>query len=66
MLIKGFGYESDHTKFIRELKAKRPHLEEDQRKGRALLWDKPPLNLDEKSRADEARIAQQAYPYQTK
>jgi hypothetical protein len=48
------------------LKAKRPHLEEEQRKGRALLWDKAPLNLDDKDRADKAHVAQQAYPYQTK
>jgi hypothetical protein len=66
MLIKGFGYESDHTKFIRELKAKKPHLENDQRAGRALLWDKAPRNLEETRRGDEARVAQQAYPYQTK
>ncbi len=66
MLIKGFGYESDHTKFIRELKAKKPHLEEGQRQGRALLWDKTPVNLDETARADDARVPQKAYPYATK
>ena len=66
MLIKGFGYESDHTKFIRELKEKKPHLEEDQRKGRALLWDKAPINLDETARAAEANVPHKAYPYQTK
>ncbi len=66
MLIKGFGYESEHTKFIRELKAKKPHLEADQRAGRALLWDKPPISPDEAARTDAASVPQKAYPYQTK
>jgi Protein of unknown function (DUF3460) len=50
MWIKGFGYESEHTKFIRELKEKKPHLEEAQRQGRALLWDKTPLDLEQRER----------------
>ena len=33
-------YKSDVTEFIEELKAKKPTLEEEQRAGRALLWDK--------------------------
>jgi Protein of unknown function (DUF3460) len=66
MLIKGSGYESDHTKFIRELKEKMPHLEADQLKGRALLWDKAPINLDETARAAVANVPHKAYPYQTK
>jgi hypothetical protein len=59
-------YESEITKFIRELKAARPHLEEDQRKGRALLWDKKPLNMKELGEHDAAKVAQQPYPYATK
>lgn len=59
-------YESDFTKFIRELKAARPHLEEDQRKGRAIWWDKTPLNVMEKAEQDGARVPQQPYPYATK
>ncbi len=59
-------YESDFTKFIRDLKAARPHLEEDQRKGRAIWWDKAPLNVTEKAEQDEARVPQQPYPYATK
>lgn len=60
------NYESDHTKFIRELKEKQPHLEEQQRANRALLWDKSPLDLESFERDQQSRVKQQAYVYQTK
>ena len=58
-------YESDITKFIRELHQKRPTLEAEQAKGRALLWDK---NLDREAlkAQQQARVPQQPYVYQTK
>jgi hypothetical protein len=56
-------YESDITKFIRELKAARPHLEEEQRKGRAIWWDKKPLDMHEKESFDAAKVPQKPYPY---
>jgi hypothetical protein len=59
-------YESEHTKFIKELKAKTPGMEERQVAGRSLLWDKSPQSLDEQRRVAESRLRQQAYPYQTK
>ncbi|TFW31813.1 DUF3460 family protein [Massilia horti] len=59
-------YESEHTKFIKELKAKTPGMEERQQAGRALLWDKAPVTLDEQRRIAESRIRQQAYVYQNK
>jgi hypothetical protein len=59
-------YESDHTKFIKELKSKTPGMEERQQAGRALLWDKAPVTLDEQRRIAESRIRQQAYVYQNK
>lgn len=59
-------YESDHTKFIAELKAKNPAIEEGQRAGRALLWDKAPTALTEQDRTAESRVKQQAYVYQNK
>ena len=43
-------YESDHTLFIKALKEKNPALDERQREGRALLWDKAPLLLSEQQR----------------
>ena len=58
-------YKSDVTSFIEELKAKKPTLEDEQRAGRALLWDR---DLDRPSQAAwrEARVPQQAYVYQTR
>ena len=34
-------YKSQATQFLEQLKAQKPHLEQAQREGRALLWDKP-------------------------
>lgn len=59
-------YVSDFTKFLDELKQKDPTLEEKQRAGRALLWDKAPIDLDARKRAEESRVKQQPYVYQTK
>ncbi len=59
-------YESEHTLFIKELKAKRPQLEEQQRAGRALLWDKAPIGLSDQERNRESAVKQQPYVYQNK
>ncbi len=59
-------YESEATSFLQSLKKANPELEQKQREGRALLWDKEPLDLDQQRRNKEARIAQQAYVYQNK
>ena len=59
-------YESEHTKFIAELKKQNPAMEEGQREGRALLWDKAPITLAEQDRTAEGRVKQQAYVYQNK
>ena len=57
-------YKSDVTAFIDELKANKPTLEDEQRRGRALLWDKA---IDREAQAEhrEARVPQQPYVYQT-
>ncbi|MDO8298324.1 DUF3460 family protein [Lacisediminimonas sp.] len=60
------GYQSEFTKFLTEMKQKNPALESDQREGRNLLWDKPPIDLDDIKRDDLARVKQQAYVYQSK
>lgn len=60
------SYESDHTLFIKELKAKTPGMEQRQAEGRALLWDKAPVSLSEQDRQMESAIRQQAYVYQNK
>lgn len=59
-------YESDHSLFIKKLKEQNPQIEEDQRRGRDMLWDKAPLTLDEQKRRAESRVKQQPYVYQTK
>lgn len=59
------AYTSDVTQFIAQLKAAKPTLEEEQRQGRALLWDQ---RIDRQAAAEqaEARVPQQPYVYQTK
>jgi hypothetical protein len=59
-------YESEITKFIKDLKQKDPELEQKQRAGRALLWDKAPIDLEARRRAKESLVKQQAYVYQNK
>ena len=55
-------YKSDATSFIESLKAKKPTLESEQRRGRALLWDR---HIDREAQADyrESRVRQQGYVY---
>lgn len=60
------NYESEFTVFLKQLKQQKPDLEEKQRLGRALLWDKQPASLDEQARRIDATVAQQAYVYQNK
>lgn len=59
------AYESEHTRFIRELLKQKPHLVEEQAKGRAIWWDKT-LDRDERKRFEDARVPQQPYVYQNK
>lgn len=60
------SYESDHTLFIKQLKDKTPGMEERQREGRELLWDKAPRTLNEQDRQLESAVKQQPYVYQNK
>jgi hypothetical protein len=57
-------YESDHTKFIRELFAKRPELPEQQRAARATWWDKDPRDLGAGREMAQGKVAQKPYVYQ--
>jgi hypothetical protein len=59
-------YESEITLFLKDLKQKDPELEQKQRAGRSIFWDKKPIDLDARKRADESRVTQQPYVYQTK
>ncbi len=57
-------YVSEITQFIDELKTKNPKLEESQRAGRALLWDK---QVDRKIWVEyrDGQVSQKPYVYQT-
>ena len=58
-------YKSDVTQFLEELKRQRPSIEEGQRAGRALLWDKA-IDREAQQAWRQARVPQQPYVYQTK
>lgn len=58
-------YKSDATQLIEQLKAQRPALEEEQRRGRSLLWDKA-IDADAQAQFQEANVPQQPYVYQTR
>jgi Protein of unknown function (DUF3460) len=58
------GYESDATRMIRDLLAAKPEIADEQKKGRALWWDRR-LDLDRLRRERESSVAQKGYVYQT-
>lgn len=60
------NYVSEITRFIADLKKQDPALEDKQRAGRALLWDREPIDLDNTRRAQESRVQQKSYVYQSK
>ncbi len=55
-------YESEHTRFMREMLAKNPQWVEDQRAGRAIFWDKK-TDMNEQKAIRESREAHRPYPY---
>ena len=60
------NYVSEITRFITDLKKQDPALEDKQRAGRALLWDREPIDLDNTRRTQESRVQQKSYVYQSK
>ncbi len=58
-------YRSDATRFIDDLKQTQPQLDQQQRQGRALLWDKQ-IDRDLQAEFRAANVKQNAYVYQTK
>lgn len=63
-LFRRPDYRSEATEFIDQLKASKPGLEQRQREGRNLLWDKA-IDRDFAAEAQAARVAQKPYVYQT-
>ncbi len=57
-------YESEITLFLRDLKERRPQLTDEQRRGRAIWWDKA-QDLETTERNSASRVPQGAYVYQT-
>lgn len=60
--MKQGAYQSDITQFINQLKQKDPLLEEKQREGRALLWDKM-VDFDLWASFKASRVKPKAYAY---
>lgn len=56
-------YESEHTKFMREWMEKHPEELQEQIKGRALWWDKPPRSLETMKEDAMAKVPGKAYYY---
>jgi hypothetical protein len=55
-------YESEHTRFIREMMQKHPEWQEDQRRGRAIWWDRK-LAAQGDGAGREAVEPHRPYPY---
>ncbi len=62
---KQTAYVSDFSRFLADMKQQNPKLESEQQSGRARLWDKDKLDLDEMRRTQESRVKQKAYVYQS-
>ncbi|MGB3069994.1 MAG: DUF3460 family protein [Ottowia sp.] len=56
-------YTSDTTDFIAQLKHDKPGLDQSQRQGRALLWDRQ-IDRDLQSEFRAGRVPQKPYVYQ--
>lgn len=56
-------YESEHTRFIREWLAKHPEEVEEQKRGRALWWDKSPRDVETQERLESASVPPKPYYY---
>ena len=57
-------YESEYTKFMREWMEKHPQELQEQKKGRALWWDKP-QEVATQADYDESSVPVKAYYYDT-
>ena len=57
-------YVSEATRFLQQLKEKRPSLEAEQQRGRAIWWDKAPIDLERRAEENASRVMQKPYPYQ--
>ena len=56
-------YKSEITEFISDLKERNPRIETEQKKSRAIWWDKTPAQLEQRREFDQGRVKQKAYVY---
>ena len=56
------GYESEATKFLRQLLQKKPELASLRPRNRATWWDRP-QDLEEREEKEAARVSQPSYVY---
>ncbi|SMC24938.1 Protein of unknown function [Andreprevotia lacus DSM 23236] len=63
-MFKDTTYVSEFTQFMNQYLQDKPEVAQGQIEGRALLWDKAPINLDERARQNSSAVAQKPYPYQ--
>jgi hypothetical protein len=56
-------YVSDHTKFISELLERKPEIENQQRAGRKIWWDKLPSEVEAQREMNKGRVPQKGYVY---
>ncbi len=59
-------YVSEVTHFLEALKAGNPQIAVEQKKGRAIWWDKKPQSAEELEHLSQSRVRQPGYVYQTK
>ncbi len=59
------SYTSDLSQLIESLKKNDPNLEQRQQAGRALLWDKPAIDFDERAALKAVTLPQKPYVYST-
>ena len=56
-------YESEHTRFMRELLEKRRDLPEQQREARLIWWDKDPRELAADDERAKSKVPMKPYVY---
>lgn len=59
-------YVSEITHFLEDLKARNPDIVDEQKKGRAIWWDKKPQTSEEVEHRAQSKVRQPGYVYQTK
>jgi hypothetical protein len=59
-------YVSEITHFLEDLKSRNPNIAVEQKKGRAIWWDKKPQTEADREHLAQSHVPQGGYVYQTK